>query len=79
MELISREAVLNIIKGRYTIEEHDLAKDILSLPTIESRPKGKWLDKNIIEITCSACNEDVPQEFYNCNYCPNCGAEMESE
>ena len=71
MELISREKVLKAIEEleAYTWEEKP----------IKDRQKGKWIDKNLCEITCSNCNEDVPQEFYNCSYCPNCGAMMETE
>ena len=88
MELISREAVLNIIKGRYTLEEHDLEKDILNLPTIEGRPKGEWILHYDEIHRCSECQTEaeILQAGGGCellsNYCPNCGCfmgEMESE
>ena len=59
------------------------------LPTVESRPKGKWLDEVCGRI-CSNCLHEFDRELeYIClddennyvmpNYCPWCGAEMEKE
>lgn len=69
-----------------------LVSDIQHLPTVESRPKGKW-EKVMTDSTgiwlpitqCSVCKDEVVtlqdgggSEFLS-NFCPFCGAEMESE
>ena len=45
------------------------------MPTIESDPvkHGRWMGT-----VCSACGESF-SEYYDCNYCPNCGARMDGE
>ena len=50
---------------------------------IESRPKGKWVPFDIGVFSnagreCSNCGKRF-QLNISYNYCPNCGAEMESE
>ena len=56
-------------------------------PTIEERPKGKWLQHNSIEEDlniwhCSNCKMEYCSECggrpleYNYYFCPNCGADM---
>ena len=105
MELIDREALMNAIvkegqaSKRYKIGETwelnggELREVIYSLPTIESRPTGHWID--IIEpITDPKVNfferlesRDTPRAYKcdNCgriveskeNFCPRCGAKME--
>lgn len=63
-------------------------------PTIEERKKGEWLEKEVIDdrkdakiqqwqqARCSCCNKwhTTPYMYYfeNYDYCPNCGARMES-
>lgn len=47
----------------------------------EDRPKGEWIyAKEQLEIVpmweCSCCRIRMPKKF---NYCPNCGARMESD
>lgn len=45
-------------------------------PTIDPeslRPQGKWSGT-----VCSNCGEST-SFYYDCNYCPNCGAKMEQE
>ena len=59
----------------------DLHKTIDSMSIIEAipiRPKGHWIRKNsfLVPYKCSECNYE--SERYD-NYCPNCGAKMESE
>ena len=99
MELISREDLVNALvdKGqaskRYKVGETwelngtELREVIDSLPTIESRPKGKWdtvsREKEACEIfffnkKCSNCGYEYCFPF-NYNYCPNCGADMRGE
>ena len=55
------------------------------LKALESRPKGKWIEVHSpwTEIECSNCKIRYDMEFIMSakprHYCPNCGAEMESE
>lgn len=73
------------------ITEKDVSEsmdEIRDLPSVTpTRKKGKWIRKPIrnakggcvsAEMICTCCGKDN-----NCdkklNYCPNCGAEMESE
>lgn len=91
MELISREEVRKCFNGTITTSESniDSIKEYLQkvctkieeLPTIESRPKGKWVQVEMERRTlpmyqCSACNHN---NLTKSNYCPDCGAEMEGE
>lgn len=52
--------------------------NIKSLPTIESRPKGKWVDNQ-----CSNCREFALQwgdeSMAESDFCPHCGADMRGE
>lgn len=53
-----------------------LTKIIDMQPTIDPeslRPQGKWSGT-----VCSNCGEST-SFYYDCNYCPNCGAKMEQE
>lgn len=55
-------------------------EDIQKLPSVKSQnPKtGHWIRRNafLVPWKCSECNYE--SERYD-NYCPNCGARMESE
>ena len=59
-------------------------KEIEKAPTIE-RPKGKWKHEHLCStsggtyevVRCSECAWQYPMTATN--YCPHCGAEMESE
>ncbi len=46
-------------------------------PTIEERPKGKWIELNghVYDYRCSCCQYISYDE--KTNFCPNCGARME--
>lgn len=43
------------------------------MPTIEERKSGMWIDDN-----CSVCGQYVYHGDAR-NYCPNCGAKMETD
>lgn len=99
-DLISRQDVLDYINtmpseltsdGRRTIRRMRLTEYIANtLPSVESRKKGEWVDGMLYydfeeseweKIKCSVCkNFVVKQIFYHDNkyhFCPNCGAKME--
>ena len=88
MELISREEAINTIpkiimkpprNGKTLWAEliDKWHKNMAELPTIESRPKGKWA-LNMALAECSNCGKYKPQ-LWVVNYCPNCGADMRGE
>ena len=88
MELISREEVERLLIKWFTqcTEEEffDLKKAVDELPTIESRPKGKWIKNEYFwYYHCSVCKEDnllyTDESNALSNYCPNCGADMRGE
>ena len=97
MELISKEALLKQIEedseelGRgYYGDEWKWMDTINNMPTIESRPKGRWnvrrleISENWIHkfYNCSVCGEDAffdEDRDYLTNYCPHCGADMRGE
>ncbi len=79
-DCISRQAVMFEIGESYNIV--DLEKRIKDLPSVTpQRPKGKWKPLNYKDemwgyvYKCSNCGATE----YKDNFCPNCGAKMESE
>lgn len=65
----------------------DIRDEIVNAPTLEERPKGKWLShydycakhgvlpSSLITFWwCAQCEQAVEQPT---NFCPNCGARME--
>lgn len=61
-------------------------RKIDSAPTIEKRNKGKWINKTVkgsymSYVECSCCKKSYIdlRTYAEMNYCPYCGAEMESE
>lgn len=85
-DCVSRQAMLdaiteidgNINMDIYTNEVREIIENLP--PVTPTRKKGKWIFKdNSRDMWCSNCDasfEETPQDF---NFCPNCGAEMESE
>lgn len=81
-DLISRqEAIDSILEAFHDLYEYDLvyAKTVIveeleRVPSVQTVQKtGRWIDDN-----CSECGQYVYHGDAN-NYCPNCGAKMESE
>jgi len=66
-------------------EEYSIDDVLNRLPPVTpTRMKGKWLSNSDFpdEIICSCCNTNYDMWFWEqgtMNYCPHCGAEMESE
>ena len=68
--MINRQDVLEAIEKleSYTWDENP----------VEGRPKGKWEMLGKYSRRCDRC-EVITFTTEDYNYCPNCGAEMESE
>ena len=49
---------------------YTIRKIINGTPTIEERPHGEWFGT-----VCTNCGEST-SFYYDCNYCPQCGADM---
>ena len=90
-DLIRLEDVLAIIDKRTVKGKLQVAREVLKLPTIEPRKKGKWIyldkDKRFFHphiVKCSVCDNTLDMYGVNAgrgdaNFCPNCGAEMLTE
>ena len=88
-DAISREDALMALTGEWTepTEEliHRFIRRIKTLPpVIPSRPTGHWIIVQGMNEQCSNCKKFFPLiDFkgrpFEINYCPNCGAKMESE
>lgn len=84
----AREKVKEDIFGNPKIEfREEYYKGFLAGQEHEKRPKGKWKkiepprEKTfyIDSVYCTNCNRHRPEHYKDYKYCPNCGAEMESE
>jgi hypothetical protein len=79
-DAVSRKAVLEIIEREEF--KGDALSEIESLsPVTPTRKKGKWRKEywGAMYDTCSECRQRVISGYFEFNYCPNCGAEMEGE
>ena len=92
MELISRDEAKRKITEELDSIDHvphwvyeRLSTAIESIPTVEVRKDGKWIDADKINelldtylANCSVCNcqMDVHENRGYFKYCPNCGAKM---
>ena len=47
-----------------------------TMPTVEERKQGHWIDITFDASMCSVCQNT---QEYETKYCPNCGAEMKGE
>lgn len=94
MRLVDADALKQTIGSynpiKYTYEYGDVVtvEDIDKAPTIEAEPvkRGKWITERydclIGRTYCSVCGHDAPfdgDEVWRSLWCPNCGAQMESE
>ncbi len=57
------------------IPEDDICDAVGESPTIEAEPvrHGEWFGT-----VCSACGEST-SFYYDCDYCPRCGAKMDGD
>lgn len=80
-DLISRQAAIDsLLEALYDLDEYDfvdkvfIEEELKRVPSVQTVQKtGRWIDDN-----CSECGQYVYHGDAN-NYCPNCGAKMESE
>lgn len=85
MELISREEAINRIEEAFDMgdcycDKFALRGILKSLPTVEERKEGEWLDNKWLGKKCSICNWELHYiNFGQFKYCPNCGARMKGE
>lgn len=76
-DYISRKAVLDMLN-----KECGSCADtgyIFSLPGIEARQTGKWIDRGkdmMIRWQCSSCGR---KDTHIYDFCPDCGADMRGE
>lgn len=71
--------------AKVTFDKDELQKivDEKVKEMVVERKKGKWIEEPNCWLRCSCCKSHYPHTSINgvngSNYCPNCGAEMESE
>jgi len=78
VDCISRADAIRVASGY--CHPSNVAKELAKLPSVTPQPrKGHWLHRpHVYGVTyCSIC--DFELKIDNTNYCPNCGAKMESE
>ena len=91
MAYIERESaiksLLNDCLGQVSYSREDAADCIFWLDTADVAPvrHGRW-EKQSGLYSCSECGMTCPYdvqadviEYWTCNYCPECGAEMDLE
>lgn len=76
-DCVSRQEVIGLFaKNADAVRPYSQTwKEVKSLPPVTPHKKGKWVDDKLL-VWCSECNTAFTDTY---NYCPNCGAEMESE
>ena len=52
------------------VERYGLTGVIETQPTVDPVKHGRWMGT-----VCSVCGESF-SEYYDCKFCPNCGAKM---
>lgn len=75
---LSKSKVLMIVDGESNynyMRQSDVFKIVDSIPTIEVRKKGRWLNKGR-KICCSECGH---VNFCKPNFCDECGTDMRED
>lgn len=86
-DAISRQAVLDINHKHHgempNHINHEIWAEINSLPSVNPKPKtGRWIRVDKDKLRCSECEViHLIAQYPNgkIDWCPNCGAKMESE
>ena len=77
-----RKNIIGVYMAAYSCRDEDIAdmmEDVLyeidTAPTVDAEPvrHGNWMGT-----VCSACGKST-SFYYDCDYCPNCGAKMEEQ
>ncbi len=74
-DLVSRQAVIDYLESISNMDPKERGAIIFSVELLPSAPQktGWWAGT-----VCTACGEST-SDYYNCDYCPRCGAKMEGE
>ena len=77
-EYIKRKAVINLITRRYENPEI-CTQEINSIPAADVAPvvHGRWLCVDTDTEQFFLCNRCKKKEYWESNYCPNCGCLMD--
>ena len=89
VDIISRDDVFGCIEDAQdgSVETYNILSqvfnDVLALPSAD-RPQGEWINNEHDIPVCSECGYFTPydraiDDYEYGNYCPNCGARMESK
>ena len=85
MRLIDADEAYKILTEYYhhrtDIQHKALTEALDRVPTVEERPKSKWVECDDIGMyyVCSNCRKCYVEKGYETAYCSHCGAEMEVE
>lgn len=80
-DLISRQAAIRTFLGKVH-DDYPMLSDVMigifeQLPSVTPKQRtGRWVRRTGMTERCSEC-DFMGASFYN--FCPNCGAKMESE
>ena len=84
-DAVSRKAVVQWLENATDDSiEHAIDSNLEFIPSVTpTRKKGKWIEEPNCWLRCSCCGSHYPHTsiytIRGSKYCPNCGAEMESE
>ena len=80
-EYIEREAALEIINSLNIASALYAGRKIINLPPADVAPvrHGRWLCVDTDTEQFFLCNRCKKKEYWESNYCPNCGCKMDLE
>lgn len=85
-DAISRQAVLDLVVANHTelngvnvVMYSPLCKDIKQLPSVNPTKTGHWIKMDRYDPYWYMCSECCRRTDEETNFCPGCGARMESE
>lgn len=78
-DLISRISLKqSIVVSAILKDKKTLEQIIDEEPSIDAVKHGRWKYISFLTVECSECKTQIHDLEYS-NFCPNCGAKMESE